>query len=335
MLTTRPLDTAPGAVFPHLRLRRLRRTAELRAMVRETHLTPSDLVYPIFVVEGQGKRDEIAAMPGQFHVSVDEAVKEAEAAFAEGVPSMILFGLPEGKDARGTSASDPKGPVQQAVRAIKAAVPKMVVMTDVCLCQYTDHGHCGLIHEHGVANDESLERIADTALSHAQAGADVVAPSDMMDGRVLAIRRRLDENGFTEIPILSYAAKFASAFYGPFREAAHSTPQFGDRRSYQMDPANRREALREVLQDVEEGADMLMVKPALAYMDVLREVRDLVPHPLACYNVSGEYAMVKAAAQRGWVDERMIALEILTGFKRAGADMILTYHAREAARWLA
>ena len=335
MSTNPNLETAPGAVFPHLRLRRLRRTAELRAMVRETRLAPTDFIYPIFVVGGEGVREEITAMPGQYHMSVDETVREAEAAFQEGVPSVLLFGLPEAKDARGSSAADPEGPVCSAVRALKRALPRLVVMTDVCLCQYTDHGHCGVLHGQEVDNDESLEILAETALAHARAGADVVAPSDMMDGRVLAIRRRLDREGYSQVPIMAYAAKFASSFYGPFREAAHSTPQFGDRRSYQMDPANRREALREVKQDIEEGADLVMVKPALAFLDVIREVRDAVDHPVAAYNVSGEYSMVKAAARMGWIDERAVALEILTAFKRAGTDLILTYHAREAARWLA
>ncbi len=330
-----PFQTNPGAVFPHLRLRRLRRTAELRAMVRETVLSPVDFIYPLFAVEGEGVRREIPAMPGQFHLSVDQLVLEAQAAFAEGVPAVLLFGLPATKDARGRSAADPEGPVARAVRALKREVPRMLVMTDVCLCEYTDHGHCGLLDGREVDNDATLTVLAETALAHVRAGADVVAPSDMMDGRVLALRRRLDQEGFSQTPILAYAAKFASSFYGPFREAAQSTPQFGDRRSYQMDPANRREALREVLQDLEEGADIVMVKPALAFLDVIREVRNAVGHPLAAYNVSGEYSMVKAASRQGWIDERAVALEILTGIKRAGADLILTYHAREAARWLA
>jgi len=331
-----PLSQSPsGAVFPQLRLRRLRRTAELRAMVRETSLDPGDFIYPLFAVEGQGVRREIPAMPGQYHLSVDQLVVEARAAFEEGVPAVLLFGLPAHKDARGSSAADPEGPVARAVRALKQELPRLVVMTDVCLCEYTDHGHCGLLKDREVDNDSTLEVLSEVALAHVRAGADVVAPSDMMDGRVRALRLLLDQEGFEQVPILAYAAKFASAFYGPFREAAQSTPQFGDRRAYQMDPANRREALREVLSDLQEGADLVMVKPALAFLDVIREVRDAVAHPLAAYNVSGEYSMVKAAARQGWIDERAVTLEILTGIKRAGADLILTYHAREAARWLA
>ncbi|MGI5843157.1 MAG: porphobilinogen synthase [Candidatus Xenobium sp.] len=328
-------NNAPQAGFPQLRLRRMRRSAELRSMVRETRLDPAHFIYPLFVVEGEGIRREIPAMPGQFHLSVDELVREAASAFAEGVPAVLLFGIPATKDPRGTSAADPQGPVARAVRELKRELPRLLVVTDVCLCEYTDHGHCGLLDGQQVDNDATLPVLAETALAHARAGADMVAPSDMMDGRVQAIRARLDQEGFDRIPILAYAAKFASAFYGPFREAAQSAPQFGDRRSYQMDPANRREALREVQADLQEGADLVMVKPALAFLDVLREVRDEVTCPLAAYNVSGEYSMVKAAARMGWIDERAVTLEILTGIKRAGADLILTYHAREAARWLA
>ncbi len=323
------------STFPNVRLRRLRRTAELRALVRETHLAPTDFVLPLFVVEGEGRREPIGAMPGQFHLSVDELVKEAGAALGEGVPAVILFGLPASKDALGSQAHSCEAPVQQAVAALKRELPSLVVMTDVCLCQYTDHGHCGPLKDGQVDNDAALEILARTAVSHAAAGADMVAPSDMMDGRVQAIRHALDGQGFASTPIMSYAVKFASSFYGPFREAAHSTPGFGDRRSYQMDPANRREALREALQDAAEGADILMVKPGLPYLDVLRDLRELVHHPLAVYNVSGEYSMVKAAAAQGWIDEKGVVLELLTGMRRAGADLILTYHAREAARWLA
>lgn len=304
-------------------------------MVRETRLAPTDFVLPLFAVEGEGRREPIGAMPGQFHLSVDELVKEAGAALAEGVPAVILFGLPARKDPLGSEAHSEKAPVQRAVAALKRELPKLVVITDVCLCQYTDHGHCGPLANGQVDNDAALEILARTAVSHAAAGADMVAPSDMMDGRVEAIRQALDGNGLADTPIMSYAVKFASSFYGPFREAAHSTPGFGDRRSYQMDPANRREALREALQDVAEGADVLMVKPGLPYLDLLRDLRERVEHPLAVYNVSGEYSMVKAAAAQGWVDEQGVVLELLTGMKRAGADMILTYHAREAARWLA
>jgi porphobilinogen synthase len=321
--------------FPIARPRRLRRTADLRALLRETRLTPDDFIYPLFVVPGEGVREEISAMPGQYHLSVDEAVKEAEAARADGVRGLILFGLPESKDAHGSSAHDPNAPVQAGLRAIKAAVPGMLLMTDVCLCQYTDHGHCGPLVGSEVHNDRAIEILARVAVSHAQAGADIVAPSDMMDGRVQAIRAGLDQHGFEQVSILSYAVKFASAYYGPFREAAHSTPSFGDRRSYQMDPANRREALREARSDEEEGADMLMVKPALCYLDILRDLRETSLLPLAAYNVSGEYSMVKAAARAGWIDENAVILETLLAIKRAGADMILTYFSRQAARLLA
>jgi porphobilinogen synthase len=303
-------------------------------MVRETRLDPSDFIYPLFVTHVPGTKREIAAMPGNFHWSVDRLAEECEEIYDLGIPAILLFGIPEEKDAVGTGAYHEDGVVQQAVRAIKAAVPPLVVVTDVCLCEYTDHGHCGLVQKGDVLNDPTLELIARTAVSHAEAGADIIAPSDMMDGRVAAIRHALDIRGFSEIPILSYAAKYASGFYGPFREAAGSTPQFGDRRSYQMDPANRREALKEVLLDLEEGADMVMVKPALAYLDVIREVKDATQVPVAAYNVSGEYSMVKAASARGWIDEERIMMEILTSIKRAGADLILTYHAKEAARLL-
>jgi len=321
---------------PARRLRRLRRTPAVRRLVREVALGPEDFVNPFFVVPGRGVRREIASMPGNCHLSVDELLKEVDEVAAAGVPGVILFGLPETKDAEGSSAWDPKGPVQRAVAAVKDGHPDLVVMTDVCLCQYTDHGHCGLLRDDGtVDNDPTLDRLARVALSHARAGADVVAPSDMMDGRVAAIRAALDEEGFTDRAILSYAAKYASAFYGPFREAAHSAPRSGDRRSYQMDPASgRRQALDEAALDVAEGADMVMVKPALPYLDILRAVRNTVNVPVAAYQVSGEYAMLRAAAERGFTDEPATVLEALTAIKRAGADFILTYYARRAARWL-
>lgn len=321
--------------FPVSRMRRLRGSAELRALVRETLLTPNDFCYPLFVVPGENVVQPINALPGQNRWSVDKVIAEVEAAMAEGIRSVILFGLPESKDAEGSQAFSDEAPVQRAVRELKRAFPNLVVMTDVCLCQYTDHGHCGPLCGHTVDNDAALEILAKTAVSHARAGADLVAPSDMMDGRVGAIRAALDGAGFAQTGILSYAVKFASAYYGPFREAADSKPSFGDRRSYQMDSANRREALREAALDVQEGADWLMVKPALAYLDILRDLREHFALPLACYNVSGEYSMIKAAAANGWLDEKLVTLETLLSMKRAGADLILTYHAREAARWLA
>ena len=320
--------------FPLLRSRRLRRTEPLRALVRETRISVGDLVYPLFVVEGNGQKQEIATMPGIFRYSTDILLGEIEEVAKVGIPAVILFGIPDHKDQTGSAAYHPRGVIQQAIRTVKQSVPELIIMTDVCLCEYTSHGHCGVVVNGYVDNDQTLELLARTALSHAEAGADIVAPSDMMDGRVKAIREALDEEGFNHIPILSYAAKYASAFYGPFREAAESTPQFGDRRSYQMDPPNWREALREVEQDLAEGADMVMVKPALAYLDVLHRVRNAFNCPLAAYNVSGEFAMVKAAAQRGWIDERPTILEILTAIKRAGADLIITYHAKEAASWV-
>ena len=323
------------AGFPQVRMRRLRRSAELRAMVREIELNPRDFCYPLFVVPGTGRREPIGALPGQFRLSLDQLELEVEAAYAEGIRSLILFGLPASKDAEGSQAFADDAPVQQGLRLLRARFADLVLMSDVCLCQYTDHGHCGPLRGDTVDNDAALELLARTAVSQAAAGADLVAPSDMMDGRVGRIRRALDEAGFDSVGILSYAVKFASSYYGPFREAADSKPSFGDRRSYQMDSANRREALREAALDVAEGADMLMVKPALAYLDILRDLRERFELPLACYNVSGEYAMVKAAAAQGWVDERGIVLETLLSMKRAGADVILTYHAREAARWLA
>jgi len=322
------------ASFPQLRLRRLRQTEALRALVRENRVETGDLIYPIFVEEGSGIRQEIASMPGVFRLSVDQLPQEVEEVAKLGIPAVLLFGIPQHKDEVGSAAYHPKGVIQQAIRTIKKSVPELLVVTDVCLCEYTSHGHCGIVVNGYIDNDQTLPLLARTALSHAEAGTDIVAPSDMMDGRVRAIRQMLDGEGFQNIPILSYAAKYASAFYGPFREAAESVPQFGDRRSYQMDPPNVREALREVEQDISEGADIIMVKPALAYLDVIRRVRDTFNCPLAAYNVSGEYAMVKAAAQRGWLDERQIVLEILTAIKRAGADIIITYHAKEVARWL-
>ena len=322
------------ATFPALRLRRMRRTEPIRRMVRETALAPGDLVYPMFVVHGRSVRREIDSMPGCFHLSPDEAVREAEEALGLGVPAVLLFGIPASKDSVGSEAYAEDGVVQLAVRALKAELPELVVITDVCLCEYTDHGHCGIVAGGQVDNDRSLELIARTALSHAEAGADMVAPSDMMDGRVGAIRSCLDEGGLRDVPIMSYAAKYASAFFGPFRVAAESAPQFGDRKGYQMDPANVREAMREIELDIQEGADVIMVKPALPYLDVIARARDRFDLPLAAYSVSGEYAMLKAAAQNGWLDERSAVLEALTGIKRAGADIILTYHAKDAARWL-
>lgn len=304
-------------------------------MVRETTLDVTDFIYPLFVTHGNGVDNPIPSMPGVSHLSVDTLLRECEAIAKEGIPAVLLFGIPESKDAVGSEAYAREGIIQQAVRALKRELPQLLVVTDVCLCEYTNHGHCGIINNGNVENDPTLELLAQTAVSHAEAGADIVAPSDMMDGRVGAIRAGLDAAGFTDTVLMSYAAKYASAFYGPFRDAAGSTPAFGDRRSYQMDPANRREALREVRLDVEEGADMIMVKPALPYLDILRDVRETFTElPVAAYNVSGEYAMLKAAAQNGWLDERRAVLELLTGIKRAGADIILTYHARDAARWL-
>src|SRR5215216_1439683 len=322
--------------FPVQRLRRTRRTAALRGLVRETRLSPSDFVYPIFVTVGEDVRNPVSSMPGIFQLSINHAVAETRRAQELGISGVLLFGVPEEKDEAASGAYDPEGIVQLATRAIKDAMPEMIVVTDVCLCEYMSHGHCGVVEKGTgeILNDISLELLARTAASQAEAGADVVAPSDMMDGRVAAIRSELDNEGFENTSIMAYAAKYASAFYGPFRDAAESAPQFGDRRSYQMDPANAREALVETNLDIEEGADIVMVKPALPYLDVLRRVREMTDLPLAAYNVSGEYAMVKAAAQNGWLDERRAVLEALTGIKRAGADIIITYHAPDAARWL-
>jgi len=317
------------------RLRRLRHSDTMRALVRETRLSPEMFVLPLFVCEGEGVRRDVVSMPGVCNLSVDEAVKEAEAAKADGITSVLLFGLPDHKDDIGSAAYDPEAPVQSAIRAIKRELPDMLVMTDVCLCEYTDHGHCGIIIDDEIANDPTVDQLARTAVSHAAAGADVVAPSDMMDGRVGAIRQSLDERGFDGTAIMAYAAKYCSAFYGPFRDAAGSAPAFGDRRTHQMDPANGAEALREVEQDIAEGADIVMVKPAVHYLDVIARVKDTFDFPTAAYHVSGEYAMLKAAARNGWVDERRAMLETLTSIRRAGADIIITYYAREAARAIA
>ena len=320
--------------FPTHRGRRLRRNDALRGLVRETRLSPAGLIYPMFVCPGQNVRQEVSSLPGVFQQSADQIVEECREVESLGIPGIILFGLPEKKDARGMSSIAADGVVQRAIEAIRKAKLKLLVITDVCLCEYTDHGHCGVIENGEVANDATLDILAKQAVSHARAGADIVAPSDMMDGRVGVIREALDEHKFENISILAYAAKYSSGFYGPFREAARSTPQFGDRRGYQMDPANAREALREVEMDLDEGADMVMVKPALPYLDIIRRVRDEFDVPVAAYNVSGEYAMVKAAVQKGWLEEQRVVTEILTGIQRAGAEIILTYHAKDAARWL-
>lgn len=317
-----------------LRPRRMRINKAIRSMVRETSLSPKDFVYPIFVVPGENVKEEIPSMPNCYHLSVDKAVELAEEIYELGIPSVEVFGLPEYKDEIGSSAWDMNSPVQRAIKAIKEAVQELIIVGDVCLCQYTSHGHCGKLCDHYVDNDETLKLLQKVAVSQAKAGADIIAPSDMMDGRVAAIREALDENGFINVSIMSYTIKYASGYYGPFRDAANSAPQFGDRRAYQMDPANDREAMKELELDLEEGADIIMVKPALAYLDIVRKVRDRVNHPVAVYNVSGEYAMVKAAAEKGWIDEKRIVLETLTSMKRAGADIIITYHAMDAARWL-
>ena len=316
------------------RLRRLRRTEALRRFVRETRLSPEDFVYPLFVVHGTGVRNAIASMPGQAQLSIDQLPAEAKELRKLSIPAVLLFGIPASKDEQASVAYAADGIVQQAVRALKQADPELLVITDVCLCEYTSHGHCGVVKDGDVDNDATLPLLARTALSHAEAGADIVAPSAMMDGQVAEIRAALDENGFKQTPIMAYAAKFASAFYGPFREAAESAPQFGDRCGYQMDPANAREALREIESDINEGADIVMVKPALAYLDVLARARERFDLPVAAYNVSGEYAMIKAAAANGWLDEKRVVLETLTAIKRAGADIVITYHAKDAARWL-
>jgi porphobilinogen synthase len=328
------LHTVKATLKLTRRLRRLRTSDAMRAMVRETRLTPDMFVLPLFVCEGEGVRREVSSMPGVFNLSVDEAVREAAAARSDGIRAVLLFGLPEQKDDIGSSAYDQEAPVQSAVRALKAAASDLLVITDVCLCEYTDHGHCGIVIDDEIANDQTVEQLVRTAVSHAAAGADIVAPSDMMDGRIGAIRRALDERSFENVAVMSYAAKYCSAFYGPFREAAASAPKFGDRRSHQMDPANALEALREVEQDIAEGADIVMVKPALPYLDVITRVKERFQYPTAAYQVSGEYAMLKAAARNGWIDEPRAMLESLTAIHRAGADIIITYYAREAARAL-
>jgi len=324
--------------YPLVRHRRLRGSASLRNLVRETSIGVNDFIAPIFVTEGVGIKDEITSMPGVYHWSLDTLEQELAEIVELGIQAVLIFGVPEHKDATGTSAIEDNGIVQRGIRRIKELYPNLVVVADTCLCQFTDHGHCGVVHTTDcgteIANDESLELLAKAAVSQAKAGADIIAPSNMMDGFVAAIRQALDHAGFTHIPIMSYSVKYSSAYYGPFREAAHSSPQFGDRKTYQMDPANAREALREAQSDVEEGADFLMVKPGLAYLDVVRMLRDRYSLPIVIYNVSAEYSMVKAAAIQGWIDERSIVLETLTGMKRAGADLIITYHAKDAARWL-
>lgn len=320
--------------YPIYRPRRLRRNEKLRNLIRETTLEPRNFIYPLFIGPGKNKAQPVSSMPGIAQLTVDLAVRECSEVSALGIPAVVLFGIPEHKDARGSEAYADSGVVQQAIGAIKETIPDLLVITDVCLCEYTDHGHCGIVKDGDVDNDATLELLAREALSHARAGADIVAPSDMMDGRVAAIRKILDANGFSQTPIMAYAAKYASAFYGPFREAAESTPQFGDRRSYQMDPANVEEALREVELDICEGADIVMVKPALAYLDVIYRVKEKFGYPLAAYNVSGEYSMIKAAGQNGWIEESRIMMEVLFAIRRAGADMILSYFAKDAARLL-
>lgn len=321
--------------FPAYRPRRLRANETIRAMVRETSLSPADFIYPLFVKPGTGMRDEVSSMPGVFQLTVDQLPAEIDELKSLGIPAVILFGLPSEKDAVGSEAYDPEGIIQRAIRAIKAHDPQFYVITDVCLCEYTDHGHCGVLDDHGcVINDVTLELLAKEAVTHAQAGADMVAPSDMMDGRVAAIREALDESGYTDIPIMAYSVKYASGYYGPFRDAADSAPSFGDRKQYQMDPANSEEGIREAGLDIAEGADIVMVKPALAYMDMIHRVKTEFGYPTAAYNVSGEYSMVKAAAAAGMIDEERVVIETLLGFKRAGADLILTYHAKDAARWI-
>jgi porphobilinogen synthase len=320
--------------FPRYRARRTRKNENLRRMVRENHLRVEDLIYPMFSAFGENIKKEIPSMPGIYQLSIENLVEDAREAYELGIPAVLLFGIPEHKDPLGKDAYSDEGIIQRTVRALKEELPELTVITDVCMCEYTDHGHCGVIKDGDVDNDSTLELLAAEALSHAQAGADIVAPSDMMDGRISVLREILDDNDFSHIPIMSYAVKYASAYYGPFREAADSTPQFGDRRSYQMDPANRREAIREAQLDVDECADYLMVKPALAYMDIIRDIKERFDLPLAAYNVSGEYSMVKAAAEKGWIDHDKVVMETLTGLKRAGADLILTYHAKEAARLL-
>ncbi len=320
--------------YPTTRLRRLRMSPVIRTMIRETEISPSDFIYPLFVCPGTKVKREVGSMPGVYQMSVDTIVRECAEVQSLGIPAVILFGIPEKKDEVGSEAYDDRGIIQQAIRAIKHDVPDMYIITDVCLCEYTSHGHCGIVRGDEIVNDETLSLLAKQSLSHVQAGADMVAPSDMMDGRVAAIRKILDENGFLNLPIMAYSAKYASGFYGPFREAAESTPKFGDRRSHQMDPANSDEAIREVALDIREGADIVMVKPALSYLDIIRRVKDEFRMPTAAYNVSGEYSMIKAAAKLGWIDEERVMMEVLTAIKRAGADLILTYFAKDASRIL-
>ena len=320
--------------FPDTRLRRLREQPTIRSMIRETRLTTSSFVYPMFIRHGSGIKETIDPMPGCYHISLDLLAEEAQEVYDLGIPAVLLFGLPAGKDPLGTEAYDPEGIIQEAIRIIKKATPDLMVIGDVCLCEYTDHGHCGVINDNQVDNDQTLDLLGKTGLAQIQAGADMVAPSAMMDGQVRAIRETLDSSGYSNSPIMGYAAKYASSFYGPFRVAADSTPQFGDRRTYQMDPANARMAMREIETDISEGADIVMVKPALAYLDVIRQARDRFDLPLAAYNVSGEYSLVKAASKMGWVDEKPITMELLTAIQRAGADIIISYHAKEVAKWL-
>lgn len=320
--------------FPKQRLRRMRQTENFRKLVRETQLSPDDFIYPLFAVHGKGIKKEIPSMPGNYQQSIDNIVKDAKETYSLGIPSVLLFGIPEHKDQLGSEAYAKKGIIQQAIKAIKDKVPELIVITDVCLCEYTSHGHCGVIKNGKILNDPTLQLLAKEAVSHAKAGADIVAPSDMMDGRVSAIRNALDKEGFIDTPIMSYAAKYASSFYGPFRDAAESTPKFGDRRTYQMDPANAREAIREVALDIEEGADIVMVKPALSYLDIIYRVKNEFNLPVAAYNVSGEFSIIKAGAKLGWIDEKRMMMEVLTSIKRAGADLILTYFAKEAAKSL-
>ncbi|CAI8021187.1 Delta-aminolevulinic acid dehydratase [Geodia barretti] len=320
--------------FPDMRLRRVRELEPVRSLIRETQLSASNFIYPLFVTHGEGVKQPIEPMPGNFQLSLDMLEEEISEVVDLGIPAVLLFGLPEEKDPVGSGAYDPEGIIQEAIRVIKQTAPNLMVVGDVCLCEYTDHGHCGVIENQRIDNDQTLELLARTALAQVQAGADMVAPSAMMDGQVRAIRETLDANGEETVPVMGYAAKYASAFYGPFRVAADSTPQFGDRRSYQMDPANRRMAMREIESDIAEGADIVMVKPALAYLDVIKTARDRFDHPMAAYNVSGEFSMVKGAARQGWIDEKMVTLELLTAIRRAGADIIISYHAKEVARWL-
>ncbi len=317
-----------------IRMRRLRSSEEMRRLVRETKVSVDDLIYPVFVTEGRNIKQEVPSMPGIYQYSIDRFPEELERIRDAGIPGILIFGIPDHKDEVGSGAYDPNGITQRAIRRIKELAPELLVIADVCLCEYTSHGHCGLVHDHEILNDETLELLGKMSVTMAQAGADMIAPSDMMDGRVEYIRHVLDENGFKQIPIMAYSAKFASAYYGPFRDAAHSAPAFGDRRSYQMDPANGREAIRECENDIDEGADIIMVKPALAYLDVVKEVSSLTDVPIATYNVSGEYAMVKAAALNGWIDEKRIVMENMTAMKRAGAGIIITYHALDVAKWL-